>query len=136
MSDSKRPIQLHFYVSEKEYEVIKDGMADLHIRSLSAYLRRMALAGYIIHFDISKVGELSRVVGNCSNNLNQYARVANETGSIYKADIDDLIERQTEIRNMVKELVHIFSLLTDTLDSLPKLNLEKLKKVLVSLPHD
>ena len=47
--------------------------------------------GYIIHLDMSDIQEMIRLLRICSNNLNQYARRANETGSIYAADVDDLI---------------------------------------------
>lgn len=41
----------------------------------------------------------------CSNNLNQYAKRANETGSIYTEDIKDLQNRQNEIREITKEIL-------------------------------
>ena len=43
--------------------------------------------------------------GYCSNNLNQYAKRANETGSIYTEDIKDLQNRQNEIREITKEIL-------------------------------
>ena len=47
----------------------------------------------------------------CSNNLNQYAKRANETGSIYEADIKDLQDRLEEIWLEMKEvLVHLSSI--------------------------
>ena len=36
--------------------------------------------------DLSDVRELVLLLRYCSNNLNQYAKRANETGSIYAAD--------------------------------------------------
>jgi hypothetical protein len=42
---------------------------------------------------------------SCSNNLNQYAKRANETGSIYTEDIKDLQNRQNEIREITKEIL-------------------------------
>ena len=41
--------------------------------------------------------ELVSLLRYCSNNLNQYAKRANETGSIYAADIEDLRVRLDEI---------------------------------------
>nr|WP_317439894.1 plasmid mobilization relaxosome protein MobC [uncultured Enterocloster sp.] len=41
----------------------------------------------------------------CSNNLNQYAKRANETGSVYTEDIKDLQNRQNEIREITKEIL-------------------------------
>ncbi|MDE6899168.1 MAG: plasmid mobilization relaxosome protein MobC, partial [Lawsonibacter sp.] len=65
-------------------------MEQIGVANLSAYLRKMAVDGYIIHLDMSEVQELVRLLRICSNNLNQYARRANETGSIYAADVEDL----------------------------------------------
>ncbi|OUN85486.1 hypothetical protein B5G03_10465 [Gemmiger sp. An50] len=41
----------------------------------------------------------------CSNNLNQYAKRANESGSIYAEDIRDLQQRQEEIWEIAKEIL-------------------------------
>ena len=71
--------KLHFYESELEYEIIKEAKASAHIRGLSTYLRSMAINGYIIQVDISEIQKLTSLLGICSNNLNQYARKANET---------------------------------------------------------
>ncbi|MCF0261071.1 MAG: plasmid mobilization relaxosome protein MobC, partial [Erysipelotrichaceae bacterium] len=46
-----------------------------------------------------------RLLRYCSNNINQYARKANETGSIYKADVEDIKNRQEELWKMMKELL-------------------------------
>ena len=42
----KRPIQVKFFVDEKELGLIKSKMAQLGIENMSAYLRRMAIDGY------------------------------------------------------------------------------------------
>lgn len=49
MSDNrnrKRPIQVKFFVDEKELGLIKTRMAQLGIENMSAYLRKMAIDGY------------------------------------------------------------------------------------------
>ena len=109
MGEDLRTIQLHFYVNEQEYEKIKQGKASAHIRGLSTYLRRMAIYGYIIHVDMNEIQKLTSILGICSNNLNQYARKANETDYIYQADIEDLRERLTEIREEVGIVLKGFS---------------------------
>lgn len=109
MGENLRTIQLHFYVNEQEYEKIKQGRTSAHIRGLSTYLRRMAIYGYIIHVDMNEIQKLTSLLGICSNNLNQYARKANETDCIYQADIEDLRERQTEIREEVGIILEGFS---------------------------
>ena len=41
----KRPIQVKFFVNEKELALIKERMAQLGIENMSAYLRKMAVDG-------------------------------------------------------------------------------------------
>ena len=109
MEKENRTIQLHFYVTEKEYKRIKEGMKSSHVRGLSNFLRRMAVNGYIIHVDLSEIQQLTGLLSACSSNLNQYARKANETNCIYQTDIEDLRERLTEIREEVGKVVKGFS---------------------------
>ena len=78
---TKKSVRVEFVMSEQEAELVKGRMAELDITNLSAYLRKMAVDGYIIHLDMSDIQEMIRLLRICSNNLNQYARRANETGS-------------------------------------------------------
>ena len=89
----KRDIDFHFAVNEEEAALIRDRMARMGIISMGAYFRKMAIDGYFVQFDFTDVRELVTLLRRCSNNLNQYARRANETGSIYAADIEDLREQ-------------------------------------------
>ena len=89
----KRNVRIEFVVSEQEAELIQERMAELGITNLSAYLRKMALDGYVIHLDMGGIQEMTRLLRICSNNLNQYTERANETGSVYAADVEDLCTR-------------------------------------------
>jgi len=60
------------------------------IRNKESYLRKMVLDGYVVRIDFSDVRELSRLLRNATNNLNQVAKHANETRSIYASDIKEL----------------------------------------------
>ena len=84
-------------------------MEQIGVANLSAYLRKMAVDGYIIHLDMSEVQELVRLLRICSNNLNQYARRANETGSIYAADVEDLRGRLDGLWDGMEKLLRGFA---------------------------
>ena len=84
---------------------IREKMAEVDVRNRSAYLRKMALDGYCVNMDFSDIRELVSLLRRCSNNLNQYAKKANETGSIYVEDIRDLQTRQNEIWESAKEIM-------------------------------
>ena len=101
----KRNIQLNFRVTAEELKQIEEKMGQLGIFNREAYLRKMALDGYAVKLDLPELKELLSLLRRSSNNLNQYAKRANETGSIYKADIEDLRRRLDAIWQQQKELL-------------------------------
>ena len=105
----KKTVRVEFVMSEQEAELVKGRMAELGITTLSAYLRKMAVDGYIIHLDMSDIQEMIRLLRICSNNLNQYTRRANETGSIYAADVDDLRTRLDSLWDGMDKLLRGFA---------------------------
>jgi len=108
---AKRDKRIHFLVSKEEEEQIQERMELIGVKNRNAYLRKMALNGYCINLDLRDVKELVSLLRRCSNNLNQYARRANETGSIYEDDIKDVQERLDEVWEAAKEmLVHLASI--------------------------
>jgi len=108
---AKRDQDVHFLASKEEVDRIHQKMDEMCIRSMGAYLRKMALDGYCINLDLQGVKELVYLLRMCSNNLNQYAKRANETGSIYGADIQDLQKRLEEVWTDMKQvLVHLSSI--------------------------
>ena len=109
MKKENRNVQLHFFVTEPEAELIKERMAQTGIANLSAYLRKMAVDGYIIHLDMGDIQEMIRLLRICSNNLNQYTRRANETGSVYAADVEDLRARLDDLWNGMDKLLRGFA---------------------------
>lgn len=102
---AKRNKRIHFLVSADEEKRISEKMVSLGIRNRNAYLRKMALDGYCINLELTEVKELVSLLRSCSNNLNQYAKRANETGRVYEVDIQDLQERMEDIWNVMKALL-------------------------------
>lgn len=105
----KKTVRMQLVISQKEADLVKERMADLGITNLSAYLRKMAVDGYIIHLDTGDIQEMVRLLRICSNNLNQYARRANETGSIYAADVEDLRSRLDGLWDQMDRLLREFA---------------------------
>lgn len=109
MVERSRRIELR--VTEDELMKIRDRMEEAGISSLTAYLVRMAIHGYVIVMDLSDLKEILRLLQISGNNLNQYARKAKETGSIYHEDIEELKNNQKEIlqemRNVLDRLTAI-----------------------------
>ena len=101
----KRDEILILRVSPSDKERIRRKMEELGVRNMSAYIRKMALDGYCVNLDLSDVKELVHLLRQCSNTLNQYAKKAHQTGSIYEEDIRDLKERFDEFWGIGKELL-------------------------------
>ena len=90
-------------LAQEEKDRIREKMDEAGIRNMSAYVRKMALDGICVKLDLEDVRELSVLLRRCSNNLNQYVKRANETDSIYAADIADLQTRLDEIWELYRQ---------------------------------
>lgn len=73
-----------------------------------AYLRKMAVDGYVVRVDMTDVKELAALLRTCSNNLNQIARRVNSTGNLYEEDIADLKTRYGELWGAFSSLLSKF----------------------------
>ena len=101
----KRNVQIHFRLTPSEAERLRTKMKEAGIQSQGAYLRKMALDGYCVRLDLQDVREMVSLLRRCSNNLNQYTKRANETGSIYLADLNDLQERMQQLWQLAREIL-------------------------------
>ncbi len=99
-----RDQEVHFFMTRDELHQMYQKMEELGVKSKSAYLRKMALDGYCISLDTGDIKDLVYHLRRIGNNLNQYARRANESGSIY---VDDIKELQTELNKIWEEAKEI-----------------------------
>ena len=104
MSD-RRDQQLHFRVSKPELERIRNKMESSSILSIGSYLRKMALDGYCLYLDLPQLRRMAYLLQMCSNNLNQYAKRANECDKVYAADMDDLRQRLDELIDIGRQIL-------------------------------
>ena len=102
---NRRDQQLHFRVSKPELERIRQKMESCGILSIGSYLRKMALDGYCLNLDLPQLRRMAYLLQNCSNNLNQVAKRANESGQLYAADLEDLRSRLDELIAIGKQLL-------------------------------
>ena len=96
---------VHFVMSDQEYAQMCKKIESLGIRNHAAYLRKMALNGYCIQLDIPEIRKMTSLLSRCSSNLNQYAKKANETGSIYEEDVRDLQNRLEKIYAQTEKIL-------------------------------
>ena len=88
---------------------IRARMQEAGVKNMSAFIRKMTLDGYIVRLDLSDVKEVIRLLRINSNNINQYAKKANATGSIYLEDIKVVQEQQEELWKLMKEILQRLS---------------------------
>ena len=64
---------------------------------MAAYLRKMAIDGYMVRLDLPELRERLSLLRRYSNNVNQIARRVNSTGRIYEDDIREIKAQLEEI---------------------------------------
>ena len=101
----ERSKRIELRVTAEELRQIHERMQETGISSLTAYMIRMAIHGYVIKMDLSDLKELLRLMQISGNNLNQYAKKANETGSIYHENIEELRTAQKEILQELRKVL-------------------------------
>ena len=104
-----RKISLTFRVSDKEYEQIKNRMNQVKIRSIRAYLLKMALNGHVYHIELESVKEMVRLLSSATNNINQIAKKANETDIVLTEDIAYLTRKIDDIWTQSKKVLQLLS---------------------------
>ncbi len=105
MQNRKRNVQIKFWVTEEERELIKLRMAQLPTQNIGAYMRKMAINGLIIYTDTSDIKEMNKELHSIGVNVNQIARRVNETNSIYKEDITELKNYMDEIWKLQRKIL-------------------------------
>ena len=93
MANRKRNIQMKFYVTEEEKRLIDEKMAQLPTRRYGAYLRKMAIDGYIIQLDTTDIKRMNAALSAIGRNINQIAKRVNAGGGTYKADMREICGR-------------------------------------------
>ena len=101
----KREVQLNFRVSPEELALIEQKMAQLGTKNREAYLRKMALDGYVVRLELPELKEMVSLMRRSSNNLNQLTRRVHETGRIYDADLEDISQRQEALWDGVHRIL-------------------------------
>ena len=111
MKKRRRTIPLMFYVTPEERDQIEAKMAQLGTNNMSAYLRKIAIDVYVVQLDLPELREMVSLLRRSSNNLNQLARRANETGRIYPEDLADIRQNQAQLWESAKEILRVLSTL-------------------------
>ena len=92
MPNRKRNIQIKMWVTDEERRLIEHKMSLVPTNQIGAYLRKMAIDGYIIYTDTKDIQAMNKELQRIGRNINQIANRVNSTSSIYMTDIEELKE--------------------------------------------
>ena len=81
---------MKFYVTEEEKRIIDEKMAQLPTRRYGAYLRKMAIDGYIIYTDTTESKAFTSELSVIGRNINQIAKRLNAGDPVYQADMEEI----------------------------------------------
>ena len=112
MKGRRRDIHLHVMVTAEELARIRERMDEAGITNAGAYVRKMALNGYILHVDLSPIRELVSLQRRCSNNINQVAIHANTYG-VYPDEIAGLQKDYTELWGRMNDILKQLSAIVE-----------------------
>ena len=105
MANRKRPIVLRCPVTAEERALIEQKMAQLPTRRIGAYLRKMAIDGYIIYTDTADIKAFTAELSAIGRNINQIAKKLNAGGPAYQADMDEIRERLDQIWQLQRRIL-------------------------------
>ena len=105
MANRKRKMVLRCPVTQEERNLIEDKMKQLDATKIGAYLRKMAIDGYVIYRDDKEIKNMNKQLQAIGRNINQIARKLNFTGNIYKEDVAELKERLDDIWQLQRTIL-------------------------------
>lgn len=109
IDQQKRDIQIKFRVTADERALLERKMREAGTTNMGAYLRKMALDGYILRLDLPELKEMLSQLRYMGNNVNQIAKRANEVGVIDEMDIRGVSKRQERMLEQMARLLEKLS---------------------------
>ena len=101
----KRDTAILLRMSEEELEQIRERMAVYGTTNMSAFIRKMAIDGYVVKLDLPELKEMTRLLSSYSNILNQIAKRVNADGNFYSTDFDEICQHQENLWNAVEKII-------------------------------
>ena len=83
--------------SPEEMRLVQEKMRQLGTSNFSAFIRKMAIDGYVIKLELPELKELVSLLRYSGNNLNQLTKRVHESGRFYDADLEELQKSQERL---------------------------------------
>ena len=109
MVNRERKIQIKFRVTPQEREMIEQKMTQLGTRNMAAYLRKIAIDGYVVKLELPELKEMVSLLRRSSSNLNQLTKRVHETGRVYDADLEDIVQNQERLWQAVTDILTVLA---------------------------
>ena len=84
---------------------IDEKISQLSAKRYGAYLRKMAIDGYIIQVDTRDIKEMNKLLSAIGRNINQIAKRVNAGGPTYQADMEEIRERLDQIWQLQRRIL-------------------------------
>lgn len=105
MANRTRTIRLRFRVTQEERDMIEAKMEQFGTTNMAAYLRKMAIDGYVVRLELPEIRDLVALLRRTSSNINQIARRVNQTDRLYSEDIAEIQQKQEELWQAVNAII-------------------------------
>jgi len=96
MNQEARDHMCTLRLTEQENQIVADKMKIAGITDKSAYIRKMAISGYILKLEMPELKELISLMRYASNNINQIAKKANAVG-IAEKELEEIRNNQERL---------------------------------------
>lgn len=92
-------------MTPEELQAIQKKMELFGTTNFSAFVRKMAIDGYVVKLELPELKELVSLLRYSSNNLNQLTRRVHESGRIYDADLEDIHRNQERLWSAAQQIL-------------------------------
>lgn len=106
MAQRERSVSRLLRLTLQENALLEQKIQQSGIKNREAFMRKMLLEGYVLSLELPELKEILRLTRYTSNNVNQIARHAHETGRYYIEDIEQMVRNQEAIQDALKEVLN------------------------------
>lgn len=106
MAQRERSVSRLLRLTPQENVLLEQKIQQSGIKNREAFMRKMLLEGYVLSLELPDLKEILRLTRYTSNNVNQIARHAHETGRYYIEDIEQMVRNQEAIQDALKEVLN------------------------------
>ena len=91
--------------SPDEMQMIQEKMRQFGTTNFSAFVRKMAIDGYVVKLELPELKEMVSLLRYSSNNLNHLTKRVHETGRVYDADLGDVRKNQERLWDAARDIL-------------------------------